>query len=115
MAIAKIKTFLDASLKTVSAPLERVNTTIEPEVGIRVIHSPNEKCLRVTVLGARHLPSNFGFTRVNSYVVKVCWSFFFGVIIDDFAFELFCRLTTVADDVKVFFFLFNLIFDYLVF
>ncbi|XP_058803586.1 uncharacterized protein LOC131671291 isoform X2 [Phymastichus coffea] len=71
MAIARIKTFLDSSLKTVSAPLERTATTIEPEIGIRVIHSPNEKCLRVTILGARHLPNNFGFTRVNSYIVKV--------------------------------------------
>ncbi|XP_011305738.1 uncharacterized protein, partial [Fopius arisanus] len=27
--------------------------------------------LRVIVIGARHLPQNFGFTRVNSYIVRV--------------------------------------------
>jgi hypothetical protein len=71
MAIAKIKSFLDTSLKTVSTPLERTTASLEPEVGLRIVHSPSDKNLRVTVLGARHLPQNFGFTRVNSYVVKV--------------------------------------------
>ncbi|KAH0568529.1 uncharacterized protein LOC123263780 [Cotesia glomerata] len=70
MAIAKIKSFLDSSLKSVTTPLDRT-TTLEPEIGIRIVHSPYDKTLRVTVLGARHLPQNFGFTRVNSYVVKV--------------------------------------------
>ncbi|KAJ8669587.1 hypothetical protein QAD02_000846 [Eretmocerus hayati] len=73
MAIAKIKNFLDTSLQKVSQPLtERgASVNLEPEIGLRIVHSPNEKKLRVTVLGARHLPQNFGFTRVNSYVVKV--------------------------------------------
>ncbi|EFN83876.1 uncharacterized protein LOC105183752 isoform X1 [Harpegnathos saltator] len=70
MALAKIRSFIDNSLKTVSTPLDRT-VNLEPEVGIRIVHSPNDKTLRVTVLGARHLPQNFGFTRVNSYVVKV--------------------------------------------
>ncbi|OXU28476.1 hypothetical protein TSAR_013356 [Trichomalopsis sarcophagae] len=72
MAIAKIRSFLDSGLKSVSQPLsERASANIEPEIGIRIVHSPNDKNLRVTVLGARHLPQNFGFTRVNSYVVKL--------------------------------------------
>ncbi|XP_076639149.1 uncharacterized protein LOC143351494 [Colletes latitarsis] len=70
MALARIKSFIDTGLKTVSTPLDRT-VNLEPEVGIRIIHSVNEKALHVTVLGARHLPQNFGFTRVNSYVVKV--------------------------------------------
>ncbi|KAG8036537.1 hypothetical protein G9C98_003859 [Cotesia typhae] len=70
MAIAKIKSFLDNSLKSVTTPLDRT-TTLEPEIGIRIVHSPYDKTLRATVLGARHLPQNFGFTRVNSYVVKI--------------------------------------------
>lgn len=70
MAIAKIKSFLDNGLKSVTTPLDRT-ASLEPEVGVRIVHSPNGKTLRVTVLGARHLPQNFGFTRVNSYVVKV--------------------------------------------
>ncbi|KOX78006.1 hypothetical protein WN51_05894 [Melipona quadrifasciata] len=70
MALARIKSFIDTSLKTVSTPLDRT-VNLEPEVGIRIVHSINEKALHVTVLGARHLPQNFGFTRVNSYVVKV--------------------------------------------
>lgn len=70
MALAKIKSFIDTSLKTVSTPLDRT-VNLEPEVGIRIVHSVDEKALHVTVLGARHLPQNFGFTRVNSYVVKV--------------------------------------------
>ena len=68
--MARIKSFIDTSLKTVSTPLDRT-VNLEPEVGIRIVHSINEKALHVTVLGARHLPQNFGFTRVNSYVVKV--------------------------------------------
>lgn len=70
MALAKIRSFIDNGLKTVSTPLDRT-VNLEPEVGVRVVHSPNDKALHVTVLGARHLPQNFGFTRVNSYVVKV--------------------------------------------
>ncbi|KZC09602.1 PREDICTED: uncharacterized protein LOC107187726 [Dufourea novaeangliae] len=70
MALAKIKSFIDTGLKTVSTPLDRT-VNLEPEVGIRIVHSNDEKTLNVTVLGARHLPQNFGFTRVNSYVVKV--------------------------------------------
>ncbi|CAL7943309.1 unnamed protein product [Xylocopa violacea] len=70
MALARIKNFIDTGLKTVSTPLDRT-VNLEPEVGIRIVHSINEKALHVTVLGARHLPQNFGFTRVNSYVVKV--------------------------------------------
>lgn len=70
MALAKIKSFIDTGLKTVSTSLDRT-VNLEPEVGIRIVHSINEKALHVTVLGARHLPQNFGFTRVNSYVVKV--------------------------------------------
>ncbi|KAI4494522.1 hypothetical protein M0802_008843 [Mischocyttarus mexicanus] len=70
MALAKIKSFIDSGLKNVSTPLDRT-VNLEPEVGIRIVHSPNEKTLCVTVIGARHLPQNFGFTRVNSYVVKV--------------------------------------------
>ncbi|XP_046815315.1 uncharacterized protein LOC124422633 [Vespa crabro] len=70
MALAKIRSFIDNGLKTVSTPLDRT-VNLEPEVGVRIIHSPNEKTLCVTVIGARHLPQNFGFTRVNSYVVKV--------------------------------------------
>lgn len=70
MALTKIKNFIDNSLKNVSTPLERT-VNLEPEIGIRIVHSVNEKALHVTVLGARHLPQNFGFTRVNSYVVKV--------------------------------------------
>ncbi|CAK9816867.1 hypothetical protein ANTPLA_LOCUS9144 [Anthophora plagiata] len=70
MALARIKSFIDTGLKTVSTPLDRT-VNLEPEVGIRIVHSINEKALHVTVLGARHLPQNFGFTRVNSYVVKV--------------------------------------------
>ncbi|XP_014214429.1 uncharacterized protein LOC106643703 [Copidosoma floridanum] len=71
MAIAKIKSFIDTSLKTVGSPIDRTTTSLEPEIGIRIVHSPDDKSLRVTVLGARHLPQNFGFTRVNSYVVKI--------------------------------------------
>ncbi|KYN16871.1 PREDICTED: uncharacterized protein LOC108763836 [Trachymyrmex cornetzi] len=70
MALAKIRNFIDNSLKTVSTPLDRT-VNLEPEIGIKIMHSPNDKTLNVTVLGARHLPQNFGFTRVNSYVVKV--------------------------------------------
>lgn len=70
MALAKIRNFIDNSLKTVSTPLDRT-VNLDPEVGVRIVHSPNDKALYVTVLGARHLPQNFGFTRVNSYVVKV--------------------------------------------
>ncbi|XP_012230026.1 uncharacterized protein [Linepithema humile] len=70
MALAKLKNFIDNGLKTVSTPMDRT-VNLEPEVGIRIVHSPNNKALYVTVLGARHLPQNFGFTRVNSYVVKV--------------------------------------------
>ncbi|XP_012273158.1 uncharacterized protein LOC105695802 [Orussus abietinus] len=70
MAIAKIKNFIDSSIKSVSTPLERT-VNLEPEVGIKINHSINEKALFVTVIGARHLPQNFGFTRVNSYLVKV--------------------------------------------
>ncbi|KYN31528.1 hypothetical protein ALC56_14409 [Trachymyrmex septentrionalis] len=70
MALAKIRNFIDNSLKTVSTPLDRT-VNLEPEIGIRIMHSSNDKTLNVTVLGARHLPQNFGFTRVNSYVVKV--------------------------------------------
>lgn len=70
MALAKIRNFIDNSLKTVSTPLDRT-VNLEPEIGIKIVHSPNDKTLSVTVLGARHLPQNFGFTRVNSYVVKV--------------------------------------------
>lgn len=70
MALARIKSFIDTGLKTVSTPLDRT-VNLEPEVGIRIVHSVDEKALHVTVLGARHLPQNFGFTRVNSYVVKV--------------------------------------------
>ncbi|XP_012533120.1 uncharacterized protein LOC105834861 [Monomorium pharaonis] len=70
MALAKIRNFIDSSLKTVSTPLDRT-VNLEPEIGIKIVHSPNDKTLNVTVLGARHLPQNFGFTRVNSYVVKV--------------------------------------------
>lgn len=70
MALARIRSFIDNGLKSVSTPLDRT-VSLEPEVGVRIVHSPNEKTLRVTVIGARHLPQNFGFTRVNSYVVKV--------------------------------------------
>ncbi|KYM78969.1 hypothetical protein ALC53_10523 [Atta colombica] len=70
MALAKIRNFIDNSLKTVSTPLDRT-VNLEPEIGIRITHSPNDKTLNVTILGARHLPQNFGFTRVNSYIVKV--------------------------------------------
>ncbi|XP_076281633.1 uncharacterized protein LOC143209617 [Lasioglossum baleicum] len=70
MALARIKSFIDTGLKTVSQPLDRT-VNLEPEVGIRIVHSSNDRALHVTVLGARHLPQNFGFTRVNSYVVKV--------------------------------------------
>ncbi|XP_051156238.1 uncharacterized protein LOC127278532 [Leptopilina boulardi] len=70
MAIARIKSFLDTSIKNVSAPLERT-VHLEPEIGLRIEHSQNLKTLSVTVLGARHLPQTFGFTRVNSYLVKV--------------------------------------------
>ncbi|XP_015511574.1 uncharacterized protein LOC107218266 [Neodiprion lecontei] len=68
MAIARIKSFIDSGLK--SSSLNRT-TNLEPEVGIKIVHSPAAKALYVTVIGARHLPQNFGFTRVNSYVVKV--------------------------------------------
>jgi len=61
MALAKIRNFIDNSLKTVSTPLDRT-VNLEPEIGIKIVHSPNDKTLNVT---------NFGFTRVNSYVVKV--------------------------------------------
>ncbi|XP_043272282.1 uncharacterized protein [Venturia canescens] len=74
MAIAKIKSLLDSGLKNVTAPLGAVTDRIqnlEPEVGIRMVHCPTDKTLRVMVLGARHLPQNFGFTKVNSYVVKI--------------------------------------------
>lgn len=71
MALSRIKSFIDSSIKSVSQPLDRTGS-LEPEVGVRIVHSPNDKTLHVTVLGARHLPQNFGFTRVNSYVVKVC-------------------------------------------
>lgn len=70
MALAKLRNFIDNNLKTVSTPLDRT-VNLEPEIGIRIVHSQNDKTLHVTVLGARHLPQNFGFTRVNSYVVKV--------------------------------------------
>jgi len=70
MALARIRSFIDGGLKTVSTPLDRT-VNLEPEVGLRIVHSPNDKILHVTVLGARHLPQNFGFTRVNSYAVKV--------------------------------------------
>ncbi|XP_057337813.1 uncharacterized protein LOC130675926 [Microplitis mediator] len=70
MAIARIKSFLDSSLKSVTTPLDRT-TNLEPEIGLRIVNSPYDKTLRVTVIGARHLPQNFGFTRVNSYVVKI--------------------------------------------
>lgn len=70
MAIARIKSFIDNGIKSVSTPLDRT-ANLEPEVGIRIVHSLNEKALHVTVIGARHLPQNFGFTRVNSYVAKV--------------------------------------------
>ncbi|KAF7991917.1 hypothetical protein HCN44_010718 [Aphidius gifuensis] len=70
MALAKIKNFLDSGLKSVTQPLDRT-VTLEPEIGLRIIHSPNDKTLKVTVIGARHLPQNFGFTRVNSYIVKI--------------------------------------------
>lgn len=73
MAIARLKSLLDSSLKSVSH--HDRTAPVEPEIGIRVVHSPNEKTLRVTILGARHLPQNFGFTRVNSYVVKVIIQF----------------------------------------
>lgn len=70
MAIARIKSFIDSGLKSVTQPHDRT-VIIEPEIGIRIVHSPSDKTLRVIVLGARHLPQNFGFTRVNSYIVKV--------------------------------------------
>ncbi|XP_034939960.1 uncharacterized protein [Chelonus insularis] len=70
MAIARLKSFLDTSIKSVTTPLDRT-ANLEPEIGLRIIYSPNQKTISVTVLGARHLPQNFGFTRVNSYVVKV--------------------------------------------
>ncbi|XP_048510365.1 uncharacterized protein LOC125500707 [Athalia rosae] len=68
MAIARIKSFIDTSLKNTT--LNRT-ANLEPEIGIKIVHSPASKALYVTVIGARHLPQNFGFTRVNSYVVKV--------------------------------------------
>lgn len=68
MAIARIKSFIDSGLKNTS--LSRT-ANLEPEIGIKIVHSPTAKALYVTVIGARHLPQNFGFTRVNSYVVKV--------------------------------------------
>lgn len=70
MAFAKIKNIIDSGLKSVSMPLDHT-ASLEPEIGIRIVHSSNEKALRVTVIGARHLPQNFGFFRVNNYVVKV--------------------------------------------
>lgn len=71
MSLAKIKTFIDNSLKNVTSGSTDRTVALEPEIGIRIVHSANDKTLNVTVLGARHLPQNFGFTRVNSYVVKV--------------------------------------------
>ncbi|XP_015120237.1 uncharacterized protein LOC107043316 [Diachasma alloeum] len=70
MAIARIKSFLDNGLKSVAAPMDRT-ANLEPEIGIKIVHSPGDKELRVTVVGARHLPQNFGFTRVNSYIVRI--------------------------------------------
>lgn len=78
MALARIKSFIDTGFKTVSTPLDRT-VNLEPEVGIKIVHSINEKALHVTILGARHLPQNFGFTRVNSYVVKVSWARYYNL------------------------------------
>lgn len=45
--------------------------SLEPEIGFKLALHPVNKCLYVTVIGARHLPSLFGLSRAHGYLVKV--------------------------------------------
>ncbi|XP_048485137.1 uncharacterized protein LOC105384155 [Plutella xylostella] len=45
--------------------------SLDPEIGFKLSLHPVNKCLYVTVIGARHLPSLFGLSRAHGYLVKV--------------------------------------------
>lgn len=43
----------------------------EPEIGFKLTFSKSSKQLRVKVIGARHLPANYGTIKPHGYSVKV--------------------------------------------
>lgn len=47
------------------------NTFLDPEIGFKASINKQAKELKITVIGARHLPTIYGLTRAEGYVVKV--------------------------------------------
>lgn len=45
---------------------------LEPELGFKISVNESTKELKVSVIGGRHLPSLYGLTRPQGYLVKVC-------------------------------------------
>ncbi|XP_044727155.1 uncharacterized protein LOC123290871 [Chrysoperla carnea] len=61
-------------LKNIITPKTKLNISnvfLSPEVGFKIIHNCVTKELRVTIIGARHLPSLYGLNSVHGYVIKV--------------------------------------------
>lgn len=48
---------------------------LDPELGFKVNVNESTKELKVIVIGARHLPTLYGLTRAEGYVIKVSKKF----------------------------------------
>lgn len=53
------------------APHKNLTSILDPELGFKVSINESTRELRVTVISARHLPTLYGLTRPEGYVVKV--------------------------------------------
>lgn len=49
------------------------SANLDPELGFKASLNEQTKEIKITVIGARHLPTIYGLTRAQGYVVKV-WS-----------------------------------------
>lgn len=49
-----------------------LNDVVEPQIGFKVSFCEITKELKVKVIGARQLPTNYGSVKPTGYLVKVC-------------------------------------------
>lgn len=59
------------NILTVTSEIQTGNNFLEPELGFKAAINEHNKELKITVIGARHLPTIYGLTRPEGYVVKV--------------------------------------------
>lgn len=59
------------NILTVTNGRQTGSALLDPELGFKATVNEQAKELKITVIGARHLPTIYGLTRAEGYVVKV--------------------------------------------